>query len=140
MKVEVDATKVTALLDREIKATPKKIDRALSMTAQQGINVIVDRTEKGIGYKGAFAPYTPAYAKFRAKKGRKVAPVDLNFSGNMLSSIASRRVSKGVYEIYFTRAVEARKGAFNNIKRPFFGFNPKEKGNLSRFFRKAVMR
>ena len=40
MKVEVDATKVTALLDRQIKATPKKIDRALSMTAQQGTNVI----------------------------------------------------------------------------------------------------
>jgi len=140
MKVEVNATRVTALLDREIKATPKKIDRALSMTAQQGINVILDRTEKGIGYIGRFAPYTPAYAKFRAKKGLKVSPVDLNFSDNMLSSIASRRVSKGLYEIYFTRAVEAKKAVFNNIKRPFFGFNTKEKGNLSRFFRKAVMR
>lgn len=140
MKVSVDATRVTALLDRNIKALPAQIDQALSMTAQQGINIILNRTEKGIGYKSNFASYSPAYAKFRAKKGRKTKPVDLMFSGRMLSSMSSRRVAKGVQEIYFDRATESRKAFFNNQKRPFFGFNQIEQNSLRKFFRKAILR
>lgn len=140
MRVDVDATRVTALLDRDIKALPVQIDRALAITAQQGINIILNRTARGTGYKGGFAPYSPAYAKFRAKKGRKIAPVDLNFTGSMLSSMSSRRLSQGVQEIYFTRATEAKKAFFNDMKRPFFGFNQKEKVSLRNFFRKALLK
>lgn len=140
MKVTFDATRVTALLDKTVKQMPQEIDRALAITAQQGTNIILDRTESGRGYLGSFKPYSVAYARFRAKNGRQVSPVNLNYSGRMLSSVSNRRLSRGVQEIYFTRAAEARKAYFNNQTRPFFGFNVKEKSSLRRFFQKALLK
>jgi len=114
----------------------------------QGINMIQDRTESGRGYLGAFRPYSPAYAKFRGNRGRKISPVDLNFTGRMLSSMATRKVSRGVQEIYFTRAEEARKAYFHNvtgagkgrITRKFFGFNQNEKSMLGKFFKSRLLK
>lgn len=148
MKVAVDATRVTALLDNTVKALPAEIDKALAITAMHGINMIQDRTESGRGYDGIFRPYSPAYAKFRSVKGRQITPVNLNFTGRMLSAIASRRVSRGVQEIYFTRAEEARKAYFHNvtgagkgrITRRFFGFNETEKSKLRQFFKSRLLK
>lgn len=148
MKVAFDATRVTALLDRTVKALPAEIDKALAMTAMQGINMIEDRTESGRGYLGAFRPYSPAYAKFRSARGRQITPVNLNFTGRMLSSMAARRVTRGVQEIYFTRAEEARKAYFHNVTgagngrivRPFFGFNDREKAFLGKFFKSRLLK
>ena len=148
MKVAFDATRVTGLLDKTVKALPSEIDKALAMTAMQGINIIEDRTSEGRGYLGAFRPYSPAYAKFRSNRGRQITPVNLNFTGRMLSSMASRRVSRGVQEIYFTRAEEARKAYYHNvtgagkgrITRKFFGFNQNEKSALARFFKSRLLK
>lgn len=148
MKVSVNATRVTALLDRTVKALPAEIDKALAVTALHGINMIEDRTESGRGYNGTFRPYSEGYAKFRSKKGRQVSPVNLNFSGRMLSSMAARRVRRGVQEIYFTRAEEARKAYFHNvtgagkgrITRKFFGFNQAEKSMLRKFFSNRLLK
>ena len=148
MKVAFDATRVTALLDRSVKALPAEIDKALAMTAMQGINMIEDRTESGRGYLGAFRPYSESYAKFRSNRGRQVSPVNLNFTGRMLSSMATRRVSRGVQEIYFTRAEEARKAYFHNvtgagkgrITRKFFGFNENEQNRLRQFFKSRLLK
>lgn len=140
MKVDVNATRVTALLDRTVKALPQEIDRALAVTASQGINLIQDRTSAGRGYRGGFVPYSPSYFKFRQKKGRQTSPVDLNFTGRMLGSMARRRIGRGVEEIYFTRSTESRKAFYNNRLRPFFGFNQTEKRQLSQVFRKALMK
>ena len=148
MKVSVNANRVTALLDRTVKALPAEIDKALAVTALHGINMIEDRTESGGGYNGVFRPYSEVYAKFRSKKGRQVTPVNLNFSGRMLSSMAARRVRRGVQEIYFTRSEEARKAYFHNvtgagkgrITRKFFGFNQAEKSMLRKFFRDRLLK
>lgn len=148
MKVAVDATRVTALLDKTVKALPAEIDKALATTALHGINVIQDRTESGRGYMGAFRPYSPNYAKFRAAKGRQITPVNLNFTGRMLSAISTRKVRRGVQEIYFTRAEEARKAYFHNVSgagkgritRKFFGFNENEKSMLGKFFKSRLLK
>ena len=137
--LRVDSAKVTARLNDIVKNMPKKLDKAVNMTAQQGINIIQDRTSKGQGVNTRFAPYTPAYAKFRQMKGRKVSPVDLNFSGRMLASMTTDRVGVGYYKILFGRAVEAAKAAGNQQKRRFFGFNSKERKQLGRFFNKALV-
>lgn len=121
------------------------VEKSLMKTAQFGTQIILDRTEKGVGYAGRFAPYSPAYRKAKAA-GWKATPtrrgfggdssgvVNLNVSGSMLSSIQQRALNQNAVRIYFGRATEAKKAAFNNERRPFFGFNNKEQEALSRFF------
>jgi hypothetical protein len=121
------------------------VEKSLMKTAQYGTQIILDRTEKGVGYLGKFAPYSPAYRKAKAA-GWKATPrrrgfggdssgvVNLNVSGSMLSSIQQRALNQDTVQIYFGRATEAKKAAFNNERRPFFGFNDKEQEALSKFF------
>ena len=112
--------------------------KAFSKTAQQGINVILDRTAKGLGIYAPFKSYSNQYAAFRADKGRSTNP-DLNFSGKMLGSMKSRvKLKERAAYIYFSRSAEAKKAVANNKLRPFFGFNDREKNKLIRFFRKNL--
>ena len=120
------------------KSMPQVIDKALLATAQFGTQIILDRTERGIGYTGAFDSYSAKYALFRKAAGRKTSPVDLNFSGKMLGAMAATKERKGVAKIYFTRASEAAKAVGNNRKRPFFGFNRQEQDKLRRFFSNRI--
>lgn len=120
------------------KSMPQVIDKALLATAQFGTQIILDRTERGIGYTGAFDSYSAKYALFRKAAGRKTSPVDLNFSGKMLGAMAATKERKGVAKIYFTRASEAAKASGNNRKRPFFGFNRQEQDKLRRFFSNRI--
>lgn len=150
MKLRVDATRVTALLDNTITALPQEIDLALQKTALKGIQIIQDRTAEGQGYMGKFVRYTPEYAKRKAEgwpstKSRRAfggdpsGVVNLNVTGEMLGSMAQRRVRQNVREIYFPRATEATKAYYNNQRRKFFGFSPTEKSTLGRFFKKALL-
>lgn len=130
-----DSAKVSRELKKVQKSMVGQIDRALLQTAQFGTQLILDRTAKGEGYTGgSFGAYNPKYALFRKAKGRQVSPVDLNFSGKMLGSMASAKVKSGVAKIYFTRATEAKKAAMNDAKRPFFGFGKLEQERLRKFF------
>lgn len=132
-----DVTIDASGLERTLKNAPrdigKKLQKSLLKTAQFGTQIILDRTERGIGYKGKFERYSAGYAKFRSKKGRGSVP-DLNFSGRMLGSIQQKNESRNIARIYFGRAAEAKKAAFNDELRPFFGFNSIEKNRLRRFF------
>lgn len=150
MNVRTDATRVTALLDNTIKALPNEVDMALQKTALAGIQIIQDRTAKGVGYLGKFAPYNPQYARAKAQGwprtntrrafgGDPSGVVNLNVHGEMLSAMAQRKVSKGVREIFFTRATESQKAYWNNRKRKFFGFNDTEKRRLRQFFKKVLL-
>lgn len=134
----VNTSTIRARINNMIKTMPKDVDRAVNMTAQQGINIIQERTDRGLGFRGRFAPYTPDYAEFRKKRGRQVSPVNLNFTGRMLGSMSARRLGLGSYRIYFARAQEAAKASGNQRKRKFFGFNTKEKKQLGAFFRKVL--
>ena len=131
--IKANAKKVQAALKKKGKDIDKSMKRALSITAQQGINIIEDRTEDGVGYKGgAFKGYSEKYAKFRRAKGRG-KNVDLQFSGRMLGSMTSKADRKKA-KIFFTRAEEAKKAAMNNKTRPFFGFNRQEEKQLANIF------
>ena len=118
------------------KTMPAKVDAALFATAQFGENIILDRTKRGVGIMGTFSPYSVGYALFRQKKGRGTN-VDLNFTGQMLGSMTAVK-NRGYAEIKFSRASESRKAYFNNQRRPFFGFNAKEKKRLLEFMKKRL--
>lgn len=131
--IKTNAKKVEKALKQKGKDVKQSLKRALSITAQEGINIIEDRTEKGVGYKGgAFKGYSEKYAKFRRAKGRG-KNVDLQFSGRMLGSMTSKADRKKA-TIFFTRGEEAKKAAMNNKTRPFFGFNRQEEKQLAKVF------
>ena len=133
IRLKTNAKEVEAALKKKGKDVNQSLKRALSITAQQGINIIEDRTESGVGFKGgAFKGYSEKYAKFRAKKGRG-KNVDLEFTGHMLGSMTSKADRKKA-TIFFTRAEEAKKAAMNNKTRPFFGFNEQEERQLAKVF------
>ena len=124
-------------LEREL---PSKIDNALFATAQLANQIILDRTEKGRSLTGAmFKKYSKGYALFRAKKGRQVSPVNLNFTGKMLSSMAVFK-GRGKATIKFSRAEETKKAYHNHVtnKRPFFGISKPERKRLTAYFAKKV--
>jgi len=147
ISVKANTAKVELKLDEIMKTMPQKVERALSITAQQGINIILDRTEKGKGINGPFARYTPAYATRKANgwpatatqrafSGDPSRIVNLNLRGEMLASMTSK--AKGfTASIFFARATENNKAYWNSRKRPFFGFNAQEKRTLGKIFQKA---
>jgi len=137
MSIVVNSKSVESMLKGLPKKLDSKVNKALAATAERGIGMILDRTEKGLGYKGKFANYSAQYAKFRLDNGRGKNP-DLNYTGKMLGSMRSQVNKDRTAEIKFSRLSEAKKAAWNNQKRPFFGFNQKEKSYLRRFFGKYI--
>ena len=118
----------------EVKAKTKL---GLSRAAQQGINIIQDRMDKGQEIEGGkFKPYTEKYAAFRAKEGKQPFP-NLQFTRGMRNAMTTRANSR-MAEIFFTTGDEAKKAAFNDKSRPFFGFSNDEENKLSDIFFKAV--
>lgn len=127
--------KMTAKRGRKLRDATKK---ALSITAQEGINIILDRTADHKSIDGKpFKKYTPEYRDFRAAARRGTKP-DLNFSGKMLGSITSRADHKKA-EIFFSMGSEAKKAAMNNKKRPFFGFSDRETDVLREVFKRELL-
>ena len=135
--VSSNAKSIARRVGKQGKELSDSVKRALSRTAQSGINIIEDRTSKGYGYKGGkFDGYNSVYASFRDSRGRGRVP-NLQFTGSMLGSITSKSNSKQA-EIFFSRATEAKKAAMNNKTRPFFGFNRKEEKRLGDIFFRAL--
>jgi hypothetical protein len=134
-----DSKGIELKLTKIQRSLPQMIDRALIQTAIEGASLIKDRTKSGVSYSGgAFKPYSSRYRLFRIKKGRQASPVNLDFYGTMMGAMAATKVSKGVAKIYFTRGTEAKKAAFNDKMRPFFGFNRQEQGRLQNFFERRI--
>ena len=153
MKVDVriDAKRLQTYIKRAIKDMPQEIDRALYKTGQQGVNVILDRTEKGTGTDGAFKRYTPAYATIKAEgwpgtKTRRAfggdpsGTVNLMVTGEMLGSMTATKPKNHRTRITFLRSSEAKKAFWNNRQRKFFEFNQKEVNKLGGFFRKELFK
>ena len=137
VKIDTNAKAVAKRIGKKGKELSASVKRALSITAQVGINIIEARTSKGVGFKGGkFKKYTPVYAAFRASRGRSTNP-DLQFTGQMLGSMTTKANSKQA-EIFFSRAAESKKAAMNDKKRPFFGFNSSEEKKLGKIFFKAL--
>ena len=119
----------------EIKAG---IKLALFKTASIGVEIILNRTAKGVDINGQrFKPYSEKYAFFRAKKGRTPVNVDLNFTGQMLGDMSVKANSKKA-EIFFLRGSEAKKASNNNKTREFFGFSRLEEKQLAKTFERFL--
>lgn len=136
LDLRVSPRDLRGLLPRQRKAILKKRKRALLATAVKGSEMILERTAKGEGYKGAFAEYSDRYAAFRRATGRSTTP-DLFFSGKMLGNMTQKANGKQAV-IYFSRAAEAKKAAMNNDIRPFMGFTRAESQELSAFFARRL--
>lgn len=148
--LQADFSKV----EKELKKTQVQmnlmVNRSLLRTAQFGTQIILDRTEKGIGVDGPFKRYSPAYAKAKAEGWSKAGTtrrafggdssgiVNLTVHGEMLSSIQQRSLGSNTVEIFFGRSTEAKKAAFNQKTRKFFGFNRAEMDRLQAFFIKGL--
>ena len=131
---------------RDVSKIPKKMRKellakrrlALLKTAELGLGIIQDRTASGTQINGTrFKDYSEKYAFFRAKNGRTPVNVDLNFTGQMMSSMSVKANSNRAV-IFFLRASEAKKAAMNDKTRPFFGFNRTEKKRLVKAFTRFI--
>ena len=149
LEIKIDSSQVEKDLKKTQLEMNRLISKTLMKTAIYGTQIIEDRTKKGVGYLGKFAPYSPAYRKAKSsgweatKKRRKFSGdksgiVNLTLHDEMLSSMTQRTLGSNVVEIFFGRAPEAKKAAFNNEKRKFFGFNAGEQDKLSKFFYKEL--
>tara|TARA_R100001594_G_scaffold20959_1_gene40497 strand:+ start:63 stop:530 length:468 start_codon:yes stop_codon:yes gene_type:complete len=143
LNIEVSAVKgALGSLKRKIpNATAKGIAKA-SMFLQ---NAIKDRTRKGTDFKGKkFRPYSPKYAKQRAKEGRTQTP-NLFRSGQMLGNMTFKRLSKTKGQIFFPNRRQNLKAFFNDtqgvgsakIKREFFSVGQKEEAKAVDIFAKT---
>ena len=116
------------------KDLKKGVKFALNRTAQQAVNIILDKTESGADLNDArFKPYTASYKRWREGRGKSATPNLFN-TGKMLSAITSRVVNDKQAVVFFTSAAESKKAAFNQKKRPFFGLSKKTKKELEKFF------
>ena len=136
IKIKTNAKEIAKRLNKKGKALSLSVKKALSITAQAGVNIILDRTKDGEGYKGNFKPYSSTYSAFRSSEGRGSVP-DLRFTGKMLGAMTTKASSKQA-EIFFRGATESGKAAGNDKKRPFFGFNNSEEEKLGRIFFRAL--
>ena len=137
VNVKIKPKDFTGIAKERRKEIKQGIRLALSKTAQVGINIILDRTEKGRDIKGnPFKAYVQSYSKFRKAKGRQARP-DLDFTGKMLGSMTSKSNNKRA-EIFFTRAMETTKAMGNQKKRPFFGFSRSEQKHLAKTFSRFI--
>jgi hypothetical protein len=136
VKVEPrDVAKITKQEQRDIK---RGIDKAIGRVGSLGKQIILQRTKVGEGIDGPFKPYTAEYMSKLASQGKPDSPVDLFNTGQMIRSMQVRRANSRTAEIYFDNPEAAKKAAFNDRTRPFFGFNQKEEDRLVALFRREI--
>ncbi len=141
INVEVSAAK--GALDQLRIKIPNASRKALNKTAMFLQNAIKDRTRKG----RAFRPYSPKYAKRRAKEGRTTTP-NLFRSGQMLGNMSFKTFSKTKGQIFFPNRQQNLKAFYNDtlgvgkaqIKREFFSVGKKEEEKAVKIFTDTMMR
>lgn len=127
MPIEVkNADVIVRVVQERLQQMRQRLEQVLVDEATE----IVLRTQDGKDADGKpFDEYSPKYAKYRAKRGRKTDPVDLTFTGNMLAAIQTRVEdttdgARGV--IFFNSALEAAKARGNMERRRFFGLSDEQ--------------
>ena len=132
-----DLTKITKQAQRDIS---RGITKAIGKTGTLGKSIILDRTKVGKGINSDFNEYTPEYMAILKDEGKPDFPVDLYNEGQMLRSMQTKQLNSRTAQIYFDNPEAAKKAAFNNETRPFFGFSAKEEKRLAVYFRKEMDR
>jgi len=132
--IEIDARRVEVFLDN--------LSDVFDTTGLMGdigtylVQAILNRTAKGIDYEGQeFMPYTPSYARFRELSGRQTHPVNLYFSGHMLSAMTYEADPSRV-KIFFMDTVgpdnmsAPAKAYYNDELREFFSISEEERNKI----------
>ena len=124
--VEDNSLQVAKNFEKQVREHPLQVKTALGRTAEFLIGLIKQRTARGKDYQGrSFPPYTNVYKEFRQQAGRQTQFPDLNFSGQMLSSITQK--SEPDYAvIYFANKFQNVKAIDNQKKRKFFAIGSQE--------------
>lgn len=124
-------------LKKEADAIKESVRQGFGRLLQQAVTEMVLRIRSGRDVNNSpMHAYTPEYAKWKAKRGRRVGAPDMTFSGLMLNSIQSRVESSnnGIWtgEIYFSNP-DAAARAVGNIEngRDFYGLTEKQKDALT---------
>jgi hypothetical protein len=118
--------------DAAIKALNDLTERVNSLysamlrTGQLINTSIKQRSQKGVGIEGKMPGYTPAYKKWKKKKGRQVSTRDLTFSGKMWVALTEALVGKNGVRLFFGSADEQKKAQGNTEVAPFFGMTKTE--------------
>lgn len=140
-----------------IKGLKRKIDylastpflrTLMSEIGMFGMRAIKKRTLLGKEVEGiAFKPYSPQYAKQRAKEGFPIRPVDLSKTGSMLSAM-TYDVGKNYVDIFFmnttdpTGARNPAKAFYLNEDREFFALSEAETKKIQKivnaYYKKAL--
>ena len=136
MKITVqdNTLQVAKNFEKQVREQPLIVKTALGRTAEFVMGIIKQRTSRGIGADGSkFPAYTQAYKDFRIKAGRQVQYPDLNFSGQMLSSMTQK--SEPSYAIiFFANKFQNIKAVGNQAKRKFFAIGDKEQQPIINVF------
>ena len=124
--VEDNSLQVARNFEKQVREHPLQVKTALGRTAEFLIGLIKQRTARGKDYQGrSFPAYTNVYKEFRQQAGRQTQFPDLNFSGQMLSSITQK--SEPDYAvIYFANKFQNVKAIGNQKKRKFFAIGSQE--------------
>ena len=124
--IEDNSLQVAKNFEKQVREHPLQVKTALGRTAEFLIGLIKQRTSRGKDYQGrSFPPYTNVYKEFRQQAGRQTQFPDLNFSGQMLSSITQK--SEPDYAvIYFANKFQNVKAIDNQKKRKFFAIGSQE--------------
>ena len=148
VNINVEVTAAKGALDQLKTKIPNSTRKALNKTGMFLQNAIKDRTRKGRDFKGrAFRPYSPKYAKQRAKEGRTTTP-NLFRSGQMLGNMTFKTFSKNKGQIFFPNRQQNLKAFYNDtlgvgkaqIKREFFSVGKKEEERAVKIFTDTLMR
>ena len=154
---KINDAKLRRKINRQIKDQPRQTQVTLGRTAEFLIGDIRKRTQSGkdannrlfkgysttpyffnVGSKGnpIYKTFDKGYKEFRQFKGRQNQKVDLNFSGQMLSSITQKANTKSA-TIFFASQAQAKKAVGNQVKnkREFFKIGDRGK-KLINFFAK----
>lgn len=131
MIVVKDQATINAISD--IATLLGKLNVSLSKVGQLINASIKERSKKGIGLNGRMPSYTPAYKKWKKKKGRKVSTRDLTFSGKMWASLTEKPVGEDGVRLLFGSKAEQAKALGNTEVAPFFGMTEKENKIFTKF-------
>ena len=114
-------------INRFFKEIPDIATQGVKKSAFLLKQIILQRTAKGRGLRGAFFGYSQSYKEYLNKIGAP-SVVDLRLTGDMLGSIQTKLINKRKASIYFGRKTEEEKAVriTRDQDRPFFGYTDKE--------------
>ncbi len=157
LTVEDNSLQVAKNFEKQVREQPQIVKTALGRTAEFLMGIIKQRTSRGVNADGnAFPAYstkpyffniTPrsanptyktfqgGYKEYRTFMGRQNNKVNLDFFGNMLSSI-TQKSSPTEAIIYFASKFENTKALGNQRKRKFFAIGQREQQPIMNVFMK----